>query len=68
MLAQEEEIRRAAEERQRKEDEEAAKWMNMISVQEAGHGALRASVASAHSVVPGSRTRSDLSLVVRGGG
>jgi hypothetical protein len=31
---QEEEIRRAAEEKQRLEDEEAAKWMNMISVQD----------------------------------
>lgn len=31
---QEEEMQRAAEEKQRLEDEEAAKWMNMISVQD----------------------------------
>eukprot|EP00775_Hariotina_reticulata_P004954 gene4954-5195_t len=34
--AQEEEMRRAAEEKQRAEDEEAAKWMNMISVEQTG--------------------------------
>jgi hypothetical protein len=34
--AQEDEIRRAAEERQRREDEEAAKWLGQISVEEAG--------------------------------
>ena len=33
-VEQEEEMRRAAEEKQRAEDEEAAKWMNMISVQD----------------------------------
>jgi hypothetical protein len=31
---QEEEMRRAAEEKQRAEDEEASKWMNMISVED----------------------------------
>lgn len=34
VVLQEEEMRRAAEEKQRLEDEEAAKWMNMISVQD----------------------------------
>lgn len=33
-VVQEEEMRRAAEEKQRAEDEEAAKWMNMISVED----------------------------------
>lgn len=36
LVAQEEEIRRAAEERQKREDEEAAKWLGQISVEEAG--------------------------------
>jgi hypothetical protein len=35
---QEEEIRRAAEEKQRAEDEEASKWMNMISVEDTVRG------------------------------
>ncbi|KAG2483696.1 hypothetical protein HYH03_017496 [Edaphochlamys debaryana] len=34
--AQEEEMRRAAEERAKREEEEAAKWMNLISVEEQG--------------------------------
>lgn len=40
---QEEEARRAAEERQRAIDEEAAKWMGTISVDEEGTGDLEAS-------------------------
>lgn len=35
--AQEEEMLAAASERQRLEDEEAARWMNLISVEQAGH-------------------------------
>lgn len=34
LLLQEDEIRRAAEERERAENEEAEKWMNMISVED----------------------------------
>eukprot|EP00879_Flechtneria_rotunda_P003416 GHRR01003644.1.p1 GENE.GHRR01003644.1~~GHRR01003644.1.p1 ORF type:complete len:315 (+),score=125.81 GHRR01003644.1:250-1194(+) len=34
--AQEEEMRHAAEEKQKAEDEEAAKWMNLISVEQTG--------------------------------
>ena len=37
-LLQEEEIQRAAEERQKKEEEEAAKWMDMIKVEQEGTG------------------------------
>lgn len=40
--AQEEEIRRAAEERAKREEEEAAKWMHLFTVEEAGEGALSA--------------------------
>jgi hypothetical protein len=39
-FSQEEEIRRAEEERLKKEDEEAEKWMSMISVDKEGTGAL----------------------------
>lgn len=38
VCAQEEEVRRAAEEKQRAEDEEASKWMNMISVEDTVRG------------------------------
>lgn len=38
--AQEEEFKRAAEERQRKEEEEAAKWMHLFKVEDAGEEAL----------------------------
>lgn len=34
VCVQEEEVRRAEEEKQRAEDEEASKWMNMISVED----------------------------------
>jgi hypothetical protein len=39
-MLQEEEMRRAAQEKQRAEDEEAAKWMNMISVEQTVRGCM----------------------------